>query len=115
MPIYHKLGNIPSKRHTVFDNPEGGLYQEELFGTAGFVGMSSLIYHLYPPTVVTEVKKIKDISPKIAIEKNMQAMSFQGFSIPEGLEYMESRKTLFVNNDLHIGLAAPKGFSQDYF
>ncbi|MCP4458174.1 MAG: hypothetical protein GY816_09165 [Cytophagales bacterium] len=77
--------------------------------------MSSLIYHLYPPTVVTEIKKIKDIAPKIAIEKNMQAMSFQGFSLPEGEEYLDSRKTLFVNNDLHIGLTAPKEFSQDYF
>jgi len=115
MPIYHKLGNIPPKRHTTFEKPEGGLYQEELFGTAGFAGMSSLIYHLYPPTVVTEVKRIKDITPKIAIEKNMQAMSFQGFSVPDGQEYLESRKTLFVNNDLHIGLAAPKEFSQNYF
>jgi len=115
MPIYHKLGTIPPKRHTTFEKPAGGLYQEELFGTAGFAGMSSLIYHLYPPTVVTEVKRIKDITPKIAIEKNMQAMSFQGFSVPEGQDYLESRKTLFVNNDLHIGLAAPKEFSKNYF
>jgi len=115
MPIYHKLGTIPPKRHTTFEKPAGGLYQEELFGTAGFAGMSSLIYHLYPPTVVTQVKRIKDITPKIAIEKNMQAMSFQGFSVPEGQDYLESRKTLFVNNDLHIGLAAPKEFSKNYF
>ncbi len=115
MPRYHSLGKIPAKRHVTFEKPDGGLYQEELFGTAGFAGMSSLIYHIHPPTVVTEVKRVKDIAPKIAIEKNMKAMSFQGFSIPEGLEYMDSRKTLFVNNDLHIGLAAPKEFSKDYF
>ena len=56
MPRYHTLGKIPHKRHTTFKKPTGGLYQEELFGTAGFAGMSSLIYHLYPPTVVSEVK-----------------------------------------------------------
>ncbi len=112
---YHKLGNIPPKRHTVFEKEDGGLYQEELFGTAGFAGVSSLIYHLYPPTVVTEVKRLKETTPKIAIEKNMKALSFQGFSIPQEEDYLESRKTLFVNNDLKIGLAAPKSFSKDYF
>ncbi len=112
---YHKLGNIPPKRHTVFEKEDGGLYQEELFGTAGFAGVSSLIYHLYPPTVVTEVKRLKETTPKIAVEKNMKALSFQGFSIPQEEDYLESRKTLFVNNDLKIGLAAPKSFSKDYF
>ncbi len=115
MPRYHTLGTIPHKRHTTFRKEDGGLYQEELFGTAGFAGMSSLIYHLHPPTVVTEVKKLRDISPKIAVEKNMKAMSFQGFSLDPEVDYIDSRKTLMVNNDLHIGLAAPKQFSKDYF
>ncbi len=115
MPGSHTLGKIPAKRHTVFNNPKGGLYQEELFGTAGFAGMSSLIYHLYPPTVVTEVKKVKDLSPKIAIAKNMKALSFKGFSLDPVDDYLDSRKTLFVNSDLHIGLAAPKSFSKEYF
>ena len=115
MPRYYTLGKIPPKRHTQFENPSGGLYQEELFGTAGFVGMSSLIYHLYPPTVVSEIKKIKNIAPKIAIEKNMKALSFKGFSLKQENDFLESRKTLFVNNDLHIGIAAPIEFSKDYF
>ncbi len=115
MSRYHTLGTIPPKRHTVFKNPNGGLYQEELFGTAGFVGNSSLIYHLHPPTVVSEVKKIKDVSPKIAIAKNMKALSFKGFSLQAEADFIKSRKTLFVNNDLHIGLAAPTTFSSDYF
>ena len=115
MPRYHTLGKIPPKRHTVYKNKNGGLFQEELFGTAGFAGMSSLIYHLYPPTVVSEIKQVKDLTPKIAIEKNMKALSFKGFSLEPVDDYLESRKTIFVNNDLHIGLAAPKDFSKDYF
>ncbi len=115
MPRYHTLGKIPPKRHTIFKNPKGGLYQEELFGTAGFAGMSSLIYHLYPPTVVSEIKQLKDLTLKIAIEKNMKALSFKGFSLQPEKDYLKSRKTLFVNNDLHIGLAAPISFSKDYF
>ena len=115
MPRYHTLGTIPAKRHTTFKKQDGSLYQEELFGTAGFAGMSSLIYHLYPPTVVSEIRQIADVSPKIAIAKNMKAMSFQGFSLPAEDDYIKSRKTLFANNDLHIGLAAPTAFSDGYF
>ncbi|PCI33712.1 MAG: homogentisate 1,2-dioxygenase [Flavobacteriaceae bacterium] len=115
MPRYHNLGSIPPKRHTTFYNDAGKLYQEELFGTAGFAGMSSLIYHIHPPTVVNEIKRVRDVSPKIAVEKNMKALSFKGFSIQAEEDYIESRKTLFVNSDLHIGLAAPKTFSSDYF
>jgi len=115
MPRYYSLGKIPPKRHTTFEKPMGGLYQEELFGTAGFAGMSSLIYHLNPPTVVTEIKKVKHTTPKIAIEKNMKALSFKGFSLKPEADYLESRKTVFVNSDLHIGLAAPKAFSSAYF
>ncbi|MDG1528737.1 MAG: homogentisate 1,2-dioxygenase [Polaribacter sp.] len=115
MSRYHSLGRIPKKRHTTFKKKDGSLYQEELFGTAGFAGMSSLLYHIHPPTVVTEIKDKGAVMPKIAVEKNMKALSFKGFSLPVEEDFLDSRKTLFVNNDLHIGLAAPKSFSKDYF
>ena len=115
MARYHTLGKIPHKRHTTFKKENGGLYQEELFGTVGFAGMSSLIYHLNPPTIVTQPVKSHDVSPKIAIEKNMQAISLKGFGLKPEQDFIDSRKTLFVNNSLHIGLAAPKSFSKDYF
>lgn len=115
MPRYYKLGKVPAKRHVVFRSPEGNLYQEELFGTLGFSGMSSLIYHINPPTIVTAPVKSYSVAPKIAIEKNMKALSFKGFSLAPEKDYLESRKTLFVNSSLHIGLAAPQSFSSDYF
>jgi homogentisate 1,2-dioxygenase len=115
MARYHTLGTIPNKRHTVFNKPEGGLYQEELFGTAGFTGISSLLYHVNPPTVVNEIKDLGTVTPKLGVEKNMKALSFKGFSLKPEKDYLASRKTLFVNKDLHIGLAAPKEFSKDYF
>lgn len=116
MPIYHKQGKIPHKRHTTFANKSnGGLYQEELFGTSGFSGMSSLLYHLYPPTMVKEKEKPYSVRPEVAIEDNMTELSFRGFDIKPEKDYIKSRKTLFVNNDLHIGLAAPKSSTKDYF
>ena len=47
MPKYHQLGNIPHKRHTVFKKKDGNIHFEQLFGTIGFDGMSSLLYHLH--------------------------------------------------------------------
>src|SRR5579872_966330 len=114
MPFYHSLGTIPEKRHTVSRQSNGQLYQEELVGTQGFGGLSSLVYHLYPPTRVRQKGKPYSVKPKVAIENGLNAMSFIGFNIEPQADYMESRKTLFVNNALHIGLAAPQK-STEYF
>jgi homogentisate 1,2-dioxygenase len=52
MPIYHKLGKVTPKRHTQFRKADGGLYYEQLFGTIGFDGKSSLMYQIHRPTMV---------------------------------------------------------------
>ena len=52
MPFYNKAGKIPKKRHTVFKNPEGGIYYEELVSREGFSYMYSNLYHLRMPTRV---------------------------------------------------------------
>ena len=115
MPIYHKLGKLPEKRHTIFEKPDGGLYHEQLFGTIGFDGMSSLLYHIYRPTMVKEVKKSIDVSPKIAVEKNIHARKLIGYNVPPKNDYLESREPLLVNSDIHIGVAAPKDSLKEYF
>lgn len=114
MPFYQRVGNIPDKRHVVFRTKDARLLQEELVGTQGFSGMSSLVYHLHAPTMVKEFNDPISIQPEIGIEKNLRCLSFKGFDIPAESDYIKSRKVLFVNNDLHIGLAAPTK-STDYF
>ena len=115
MPIYHKLGTFPQKRHTIFKKPDGGLYYEQLFGTEGFHGMASLLYHVHRPTMVKELNKSYDVSPKVAVSKNLKSMRLKGFDIPAADDFLESRKALLVNNDLHLGLAAPRNSMKDYF
>jgi len=115
MPIYHKLGKIPQKRHTQFEKPNGGLYYEQLFGTIGFDGMSSLSYHVHRPTQVKEIGKALDVSPKIAVEKNITSRKFIGFDVAPKDDFLESREPLLVNNDVHVGLAAPRKSVTDYF
>jgi homogentisate 1,2-dioxygenase len=115
MSHYQHLGKIPRKRHVQFRQKDGSLYAEELVGTQGFSGVSSLVYHLYPPTIVSKKGRPYSVEPEIAIDKNLSALSFKGFSIEPCGNYLDSRKTLFVNNDLHIGLAAPQESMSDYF
>jgi len=115
MPVYQRVGHIPTKRHVVFRQDDGSLYHEELFGTEGFAGMSSLVYHLHPPTMVKEHGTPYSVRPVIDIEDNLQARSYMSFQSALEDDYLDSRKTLFVNNDMTIGVAAPKKSMTDYF
>ena len=115
MPLYHKLGEIPQKRHTIFRKEDGGLHYEQLFGTIGFEGMSSLMYHLYRPTMVKEIGETLDISPKAVIDHNIKSRLLKGFEIRPETDFLESRKVVLFNSDVHISLAAPKRSMTDYF
>ncbi|HRI40087.1 MAG: homogentisate 1,2-dioxygenase [Bacteroidota bacterium] len=115
MPIYHRQGLLPAKRHVVFRQPNGQLYQEELVGTQGFSGMSSLVYHLHPPTRVKQTGKPFGILPKVAVENNMRSLSFHGLEIPTEQDYLRSRKILFMNDDMRIGLMAPSETAGYFF
>lgn len=115
MPIYHKLGNIPSKRHVQFKKPDGGLYYEQLFGTIGFDGMSTLMYQVHRPTMVKEILSETDVKPKIAIEKSIKARLLKGFEVNPEDDFLDSRKALLVNSDIYIGLAAPRKSLRNYF
>ena len=115
MPHYHKLGNIPHKRHTQFRKPDGGLYSEQLFSTEGFSDDYSLLYHCHPPTQIIKTEPQVDVSPTIAEEKMLKHRCFEAFQIKPGVEFLKSRVPVLVNNDCHIVLAAPHTGTQDYY
>lgn len=115
MPFYHKLGNIPHKRHTQFRQANGQLYQEQLFGTVGFAGMSSLLYHTHPPTMVKSIGEPLDVSPRIAVAKNMKSLNLNGFNVAPHDDYLTSRVPVLTNSDCTIELAAPRQSLTGYF
>lgn len=115
MSRYHTLGKIPPKRHIVFKDVNDNFYFEELFGTIGFDGMSTLMYHTQRPTQVKEILKSYDVAPKIAVAKNMKSLRLEGFKVPQANDYLESRTCILVNNDCQISLAAPKKSLTTYF
>ena len=115
MPRYHKLGDIPVKRHTVFKNKNGDFYYEELFGTIGFDGMSSLMYHTQRPTQVKEILKTYSISPKASIDNNLKSMMMMGFNVKKESDFLKSRKVILFNNNCQISLASPTKSLEEYF
>lgn len=115
MPLYHKLGKIPQKRHTVFKKKDGSLHYEQLFGTIGFDGMSSLMYHLQRPTMVKEVGETLDVSPIATVAHNIKSRLLKGFQVPTEDDFLDSRKILLFNTDVNVALAAPKKSMTTYF
>jgi len=115
MPMYHKLGKIPHKRHIQFRKSDGSLYYEQLFGTIGFDGMSTNMYHEHRPTQVKEIKNQYNVAPKISKANNLKSYIFKGFQVPQTNDYLESRKVVLTNSDCNIILASPKHSTKDYF
>jgi homogentisate 1,2-dioxygenase len=115
MPIYHKLGSIPPKRHTVFNKPNGDLYYEQLFGTIGFDGMASLSYHHHRPTMIKEIGETIDVKPKIAVAENIHSRKLISFDVAPNSDYLQSRTPLLVNSDVIISVAAPSQSLTSYF
>jgi len=115
MPHYCKLGEIPHKRHTQFRKPDGSLYSEQLFSTEGFSSNSTLLYHCHPPTEIVKVDTPFSVAPKVVEEKMLKHRSFQGFNIMPKKDFLQSRKPVLVNSDLHIVLAAPQESMTEYF
>ncbi len=115
MPFYCLRGQVPQKRHTQYRKPDGSLYHEELFSTEGFSNTYSLLYHLYPPTKIKQVGEAYSVEPKVVLSRQLKHRSLKGFKIAPADDFLESRKAVLVNSDLHISLAAPRKSMTDYF
>lgn len=112
---YHRLGSLPSKRHTQFRDATGKLYSEQLFSTEGFSNDYSLLYHIHPPTQIVSTDAPYSVKPEVAEEKMLRHRSFEGFSISPVADYLESRIPVLVNADCSIVLAAPQESTANYF
>ena len=115
MPFYHRLGNIPPKRHTQFRKPDGKLYAEELISTLGFSSIYSLVYHCHPPTLVKDIGEPWSVEPDYVLKKNMRNRSFFTFKTKPADDYLKSRVVLMGNSDVTLTSAAPTKSTTDYF
>jgi homogentisate 1,2-dioxygenase len=113
MPFYHTLGRIPRKRHIAFRKPDGGLYNEQLMGNEGFTGPSSLLYHIYPPTTVKSVRRLRDLTYGGEPHRVLKHRHFRTAPIERGGSPTLDRKVVMYNDDIAMLFALPDMKTQD--
>ena len=114
MPFYHKLGQIPHKRHTLFRKADGGLYREELMGLEGFSSLQSILYHHFLPPRVLRVADLGSAKPEYADFGPIRHRAFRTSGLPSGGDPLNARIALLGNNDVTLGISVADR-SMDYF
>lgn len=110
MPFYQVQGMTPHKRHTVYRKSDGSLYYEELMGRRGFLGSSTLLYHLKSPAAISKAefagKRISDYHDNIPLIPR----HFRTGTLPPplvGNDPVMGRQVLLGNDDVRIGICSP--------
>ncbi|GAB4556284.1 MAG: homogentisate 1,2-dioxygenase [Anaerolineae bacterium] len=114
MTFYHKLGQIPHKRHTQFRKPNGELYREEVMGLEGFSGIQSILYHHFLPPRVLHVEDLGPAKPEYTDYGAIRHRAFKTAEVPSGGDAIQARRVLLGNHDVTLGVARPTE-SMGYF
>src|SRR5690242_11741219 len=100
MPRYIQLGIVPPKRHTQFRKPDGGLYAEQVFGTKGFSGIASILYHIHLPTQITGYEPIGELRPETLPDEPLHHRHLKTREFPASGDPVSGRVPLLVNEDV---------------
>ena len=107
-PSYHRLGEVPRKRHTAFRSETGHLYTEEVVGTEGFSGRYSILYHRYAPTQVLKVAEVEPTprQPQPAQERTLRHHLLRtAGNMEQQHDELASRTTLLWNDDVRLAVS----------
>ncbi len=107
MPYYTRMGHLPKKRHVQFRRPDGALYSEELFGTEGFVGPTSTMYHIHPPTQVHGWKTMYSTKPEYVEVDTMRMRHLKSAQMKPAGDPVTGRIVLFGNADCEMSVCNP--------
>lgn len=114
MPFYHKLGDLPHKRHTQFKKSDGSLYREEVMGLDGFSGIQSILYHHFIPPRILKTENLGPAKPEYVEFGAIRHRAFRTADLPSGGDPVAARRTLMGNNDVTLGISVPAE-SMDYY
>ena len=114
MPFYHRLGQIPHKRHTQFRQPDGSLYREQVMGTKGFSGNQSILYHHHAPTAILEVEDLGPATIPFEEEGALRHRHFRTGGVEPGGDPLTGRRYILANHDVRIAVCKPTE-EQRYF
>ncbi|HEX7166341.1 MAG TPA: homogentisate 1,2-dioxygenase [Acidimicrobiales bacterium] len=108
-PSYHRLGEVPAKRHVAFRAPDGSLYPEEVVGLEGFSGRYSILYHRYAPTRVVEIRPADGVAPAAPSPARGTTLRHHllrtAGKATAAADELAGRAPLFWNTDLTVALS----------
>ena len=107
MPYYTKLGEIPRTRHIQFRRPDGALYSEEVFGTEGFDGPTSTLYHIHPPTQVSGWKVLHSTKTEFVEQNIMRMMHLKTAPMQAEGDAVDGRRVILGNADVEMSVCQP--------
>jgi homogentisate 1,2-dioxygenase len=104
---YHRLGEVPPKRHIQFRD-DGRLLVEEVMGFEGFSGNESIIYHLQSPCRITDARPHEPIEhtewvPDEHVHRHLVTAPVDA----EG-DWIGGRRCLMWNGDLEVSICKPE-------
>jgi homogentisate 1,2-dioxygenase len=105
MTFYHKLGNIPHKRHVQFRKPDGNLYREEVMGLEGFSSLQSILYHEFLPPRVKRIEDMGSAKPEAVDFGPIRHRALKTIDAPLGSDPVSARVPLLCNNDVILGVS----------
>jgi homogentisate 1,2-dioxygenase len=111
---YHRLGQVPAKRHVQFrDN--GRLLVEEVLGFEGFSGNESILYHLQSPCRIAEAGEFTPIEreewvPDAHVHRHLESGGLE----PEG-DPITGRRLLMFNDDLEVSICRPDEAAEAFY
>ncbi|HEY3966751.1 MAG TPA: homogentisate 1,2-dioxygenase [Planctomycetaceae bacterium] len=107
MPSYHRLGELPRKRHTVFRQPDGSLFHEHLMGSRGFSGPASLLYHRRPPTSLLKSQFVRKLEWPHDSDAVLRMRHFHTHRFPARQSPTLDRTPVLFNGDVALSFVQP--------
>lgn len=108
-PSYHRLGEVPAKRHVAHRAPDGALYNEEVVGLEGFSGRYSILYHRHAPTRVLRIAEADPVPPLPLPAQDTtlrhHLLRTEG-KLPEAVDELAGRTILLWNQDLRLAMSS---------
>jgi homogentisate 1,2-dioxygenase len=115
MPAYYSMGQTPPKRHMVFRSSNEQLLYEEIFGTEGFSGIYSILYHHHLPAASRRNELIGSLAPKQAKPSAHRHRHVRTAQLEPGGDPISGRRVLLFNSDVTISVVAPDKPMRSFF
>jgi homogentisate 1,2-dioxygenase len=111
---YHRLGDVPAKRHVQFRD-DGILLVEEVLGFEGFSGNESILYHLTSPCRIREAGEFTPIERREWVpDAHVHRHLVTGPTEADG-DPVTGRRCLMWNDDLEVSICRPESETEVFY